>query len=296
MNPSTRRVVAITGAAGLLGRALCERFAAAGWSVRALTRDADPARLPPGVSAFRANLPDDLDPGAFAGCHAVIHAAYSMRSRSRAEDERVNVQGTRQVLRLARAANVPRFVFVSSVSAHPAAQGFYGQSKLALERELDLSRDLIIRPGLILSTRAGLFVRMLRTVRSTGLAPMFGGGRQVIQTIHIDDLSAAFLRAVEGDVTGLLTLCEPGGLEMRALFRLLGELLHRRVTIVPLPFGPALIMLRIAEGLGLRLPVSSDNLLGLRSMVHVESQPSLDRLSMTVRDVRASLQALLANA
>ncbi|MBI1189786.1 MAG: NAD-dependent epimerase/dehydratase family protein [Tepidisphaera sp.] len=290
----TRGIMVITGATGLLGRALCGVFARDGWHVRALCRDAGAKFNHPGVSVHACDLPERIDAGAFAGARVVIHAAYSMRSTSRAADEQVNLRGSRRVLELAREAGVHRFVFVSTTSAHPRAQGFYGQSKYMLEQELDPSRDLIVRPGLILDSKAGLFVRMLKTVRSTGLAPMFGGGRQVIQTVHIDDLTAAFARAIEMDLTGTLVVCEHRGLEMRDLFREMGRRLGRPVRIVPLPFAPVLLMLRAAEALGLRLPVSSENLLGLRSLERVDSRLSLERLGLQVRDAGQSLNDLLS--
>jgi nucleoside-diphosphate-sugar epimerase len=280
MNPGT---IAITGASGLLGSALCVRFASSGWRVRALSR-ARPASLPPNTTYHPCDLPSTLDDSALRGAHAVIHAAYSMRSRSREEDRRTNLDGSARVLQLARREGA-RFIFVSSVSSHEAAQGFYGQSKLAVEHTLDPARDLIIRPGLILAPHAGLFARMQRTIRTTGLAPLFGGGSQIIQTIHLDDLTLAFQRALELDLTGTLTVCEPAGLTIRDLFLLTASLQHR-----------PLLALRLAESLRLRLPVSSDNLLGLRSMLAADPGQSLRRLGITPRDAATSLADLLAVA
>lgn len=288
MNPGT---IAITGASGLLGSALCARFAASGWRVRALSRTR-PASLPPNSTHHPCVLPDTLDESAFDGAHAVIHAAYSMRSRTRSQDRRTNIEGSARVLAAARRAHA-RFVFVSSVSAHDAAEGYYGQSKLAVERTLDPDRDLIIRPGLILSPSAGLFARMRRTIRSTGLAPLFGGGHQLVQTIHLDDLTLAFQRALELDLAGTLTVCEPAGITIRDLFLLTARLEHRPLRVVPLPFGPAILALRIAEALRVHLPVSSDNLLGLRSMRTAEPAESLRRLGLTPRDAATSLTDLL---
>lgn len=295
MNDALPNTIAVTGATGLLGSRLCTHFAGLGCAVRALCRD--PARAPrhERITAFACDLPGVIDPAGLAGAECVIHAAYSMRSRGRAEDSRVNLDGTRRLLAAAREAGVGRYVFISSVSAHEAALGFYGQSKLMLERELDPARDLIVRPGLILSRHAGLFVRMLNTVRKTGVAPMFGGGRQIIQTIHIDDLAAALERALRLRLTGALAVCETGGLEMRELFTLMGTLLGRRVRIVSLPFGPVLLALRTVEAAGMRLAVSSDNLLGLKSMRPAESRESLARLGMTVRTAEESLRDLLAS-
>jgi nucleoside-diphosphate-sugar epimerase len=222
-----------------------------------------------------------------------VHAAYTTRSRGRAHDARVNLEGSRRVLEAARRAGVERYVFVSSISAHEHAEGRYGQSKLVLERELDPARDLAIRPGLILARGAGLFDRMARVARGVGVVPMFGGGRQIIQTIHLDDLVQGFVLAITKGCTGTFTLCEPEGLPMRDLFGLMGRLSGRRIRVVPLPFGPALMALGACEWMGLRLPVSADNLRGLRSMRHQDSRASLERLGLGVRTAEESLRDLL---
>lgn len=62
-------------------------------------------------------LPESLRP-ALAGCDAVVHVAadYRLWVRDPAAMYRANVGGTRELLRLAREAAVPRFVYTSSVA------------------------------------------------------------------------------------------------------------------------------------------------------------------------------------
>lgn len=289
------RTVAITGAAGVLGSALCHHLAGAGWTVRALVRDPGRApALPAGVQAYRAELPGPIDPAGLEGSDAIVHCAYSTRSSSRDEDRRVNHEGTLRLLELSRRAGVRRFVFVSSVAAHEHARAYYGRSKLELERALDPARDLAVRPGLILSLRGGLFCRMLRTVEGLGVAPLFGGGSQPIQSVHVDDLAEGFRRALDRGVTGALTIAEKGWMPMRDFLRAMARHAGRRLVVLPVPVGPVLLALRSAEAVGLRLPVSSENLLGLTSLRHVACEADLARLDLTVRSGEESLRDLLA--
>jgi dihydroflavonol-4-reductase len=64
--------------------------------------------------------PESLRP-ALAGCDAVVHAAadYRLWVRDPRAMYRANVDGTRELLRLAREAGVPRFVYTSSVATMP---------------------------------------------------------------------------------------------------------------------------------------------------------------------------------
>jgi dihydroflavonol-4-reductase len=61
--------------------------------------------------------PESLRP-ALAGCDAVMHVAadYRLWIRDPSSMYRINVDGTRELLRLAREAGVPRFVYTSSVA------------------------------------------------------------------------------------------------------------------------------------------------------------------------------------
>ena len=125
---STRAVV-LTGASGLVGRALSAHLAARGWEVRALVRDPAAFGPPPaGIRVGRCDLPDTLDEALLAGADAVVHAAYATRETDRERARRVNEDGTRRLLEASRRAGVPRFLFVSTVAAHPDAPNYYARS------------------------------------------------------------------------------------------------------------------------------------------------------------------------
>jgi NADH dehydrogenase len=282
----------VTGANGFLGRHLCDRFARAGWTVRGLVRDM--TRYPferPGVELFEGDLPDGVDERAFNGADVVVHCAYMSRHTTLAEARRVNEEGSARVLRAARAHGA-RFVFVSSTGAHPNALSYYGRSKLAIEGTLDLERDLIVRPGLILGD-GGLFERISSSMAKFGFVPVFDGGRQLIQTVHVEDLCEAIVRAVERGMVGRYVVAEPEGLELRELFRLMAARLGRKARLVPLPAGPLLLLLRLTEGAGIRLPLTTENVLGAKTLRHQPSAADLARIGVSVRDVRESLDDLI---
>lgn len=288
---SNPRAIAITGATGLVGRALCLAFADSGWTVHALARREDPGLSARGIRAYPCDLPTTLHPEALHGCAAVVHAAYSTRHRSMAEARRTNEEGSARIFEAARAAGA-RVIFVSSVSAHPRARSYYGQSKLRLEGLLDPGRDLAVRPGLVLSSHGGLFQRMAATVRRSPFIPLFGGGRQPIQTVHIDDLCAAFLAAADRGPTGTLTIAEPEPITLRRLLELFAARLGRSPRFLSVPISPALAALRVSEGLGLRLPASSENILGLLSLRAVDCRADLERLGVPIRPAPRSIADL----
>ncbi len=120
--------VLITGANGFLGSYLCREFLAHGYEVHGLCRaNSDRANLA-GIE-LRVHEADLRDPdgvrAALAAFSAsvdvpwVVHnaATISYRAADAQLQEDVNHQGTRHVLNASRAANVQRFLHVSSVVA-----------------------------------------------------------------------------------------------------------------------------------------------------------------------------------
>jgi nucleoside-diphosphate-sugar epimerase len=286
------RVLAVTGASGLLGTHFCDHFRRRGWQVRALQRRAsDYPFSEPGIQVHGCDLPDVLDEAALRGASVVVHCAYTTRPTDPEETRRVNEDGTLRVLAATRAAGA-RFVFVSSIAAHPAAMSYYGRSKHALEQRLDPARDLILRPGLVLAREGGLIGRLSATVRRTRVVPIFGDGRQRLQTVHVDDLCLGLEQALSLGMAGVLTVAEPDGIPYRELLGLLADRTGRRCVTVRVPVAPALAGLRAAERAGIRLPVSSDSLLGLTRLRHVDTGSDLRRLGIRLRPARESLAAL----
>lgn len=126
----------ITGGTGFVGSHVAQTLAAAGHGVRVLHRTTSRLDALAGVP-FESCLGDVLDEDALRaacdGCDWVFHVA-AVADYWQADRQRlyaVNVEGTRRVLRAARAAGVRRVVFTSSA----AAVGFTRDGQPADERQ-----------------------------------------------------------------------------------------------------------------------------------------------------------------
>src|SRR5690606_13001540 len=159
--------------------------------------------------------------------------------------------------------------------------------------KLDPERDLAIRPGLILG-HGGLFARMVKTIRYSKLIPVFDGGRQEVQTIHLDDLVEGIYRAVKQRETGLMVLAHPDSMPRRDFLREVAKRLGYKPKFVRFSSNAGLRVLRFLERHNLRISFSSENLLGLRSMCYHDPRESLRRIRLEPRSTLESLDNLFS--
>ncbi len=223
MSPSLRGPVLVTGGSGFLGSHIVDRLVRSGVEVRALVRPTSDVghlsslpgvRLVPGMLEDPASLAEGL-----RGARGVVHAAGLVKARHPADFERVNADGTADLLAAVRATcpDLERFVHVSSLAAvGPSADGrprppgappspltAYGRSKLAGERRVrDAAAEtftVVVRPPVIYGPRDRGTLSFYRAVK-LGFLPLTGSPRSVLSTIYATDCADACVRALVADV------------------------------------------------------------------------------------------------
>lgn len=261
------RAIAITGANGFIGAHLTDHFLAKGWHVRALMRT---ERLEPRpglvIQPFDLTSPKPFPD--LAGCNALIHCAY-VKKQSDDQAGNINLDGTRQLYEHAKRAGVKKFIFLSSLSAHEQAVSDYGKTKLAIERMLDPQTDLILKPGLVLG-HGGLFGGILLMIRILPVLPLVDGGNQRLQAIDIEDLAACVDVALSKDISGIHTLIADEDFTLRDMAETIRQRLKRKMIFLSLPYGLVEFGFRVVETLRIPLPVSKENLFGLKQNIRWE--------------------------
>ncbi len=205
--------VLVTGASGMLGRAVAEQLLADGEEVRCFQR------RPSGVRGARDQLGSIEDRAAVTaavrGCSAVIHLAAKVSFTGVAADfDRINIEGTRHLLDAAQEAGVNDVVQVSSPSvahsgtslvgapAGPAdpghARGHYARSKaaaelLALGRSTPGFRVAAVRPHIVWGPGDTQLVERVIDRARKGRLPLLDGGTALIDTTYVDNAAAAIV-------------------------------------------------------------------------------------------------------
>jgi nucleoside-diphosphate-sugar epimerase len=230
------RVACVTGGAGFIGRHLVRALLARGIAVTVLDNMSvgNAQGLP---AAARLVKGDILDPSAvrhaLEGCDLIFHLAARVAIRSSfdfvVEDTMTNVVGTASVLRAARqCGSVRKIITTSSMAVYadtpsptPVTESHrtasispYGISKLAAERlthsmcataGLD---SVVLRlfntygPGQALSPYVGVVTIFVNKIRQNESPVIFGDGEQCRDFVHVEDVVAGFIAAMDAPVTG----------------------------------------------------------------------------------------------
>lgn len=277
--------MAVTGVLGFVGTRLVPRLRDAGWRIIAIVRPGRDARAleREGVEVREADLAAAAVPAAaFAGADALVHLSGMS-------------QATGFIAAL-HAAGVSHGVYVSSAGVHTRLPSPGAESKRVAERSLVASGldHVVLRPSMIYGTPADRnMARLLRWLRRCPVVPVPGGGGVLQQPIHVDDLVAAILAALD-QPPGTRAVYDVGGPEAMPLaevIRVCARAVGRRAWIVPVPLGPAHGVVRLARALGLPSVVRPEQVLRLAESKAVDIGPMRAGLGVHPRPFEAGIRA-----
>ena len=252
--------VFVTGATGFVGRAVIQALRAEGHVVRCLVRRGSEHDLR-GFEAIERVEGDVRSrhtlETAIAGCDVVIHLVGIIREipARGVTFERVHVDGTINVLEVARDAGVRRFIHMSALGTRAGARSRYHQTKWAAEEAVRSSPLpwTIFRPSIIYGRGDGFVSMLARAMRHVPVVPVIGDGQQRLQPIPVEQVAEAFARAVvRGDAAKqVFQVGGPDIVTMETLVRMIGAATGKRWMMTPrVPLG----LVRPAARLFHRMP------------------------------------------
>lgn len=259
--------VLITGGTGLIGEASVAALLKHGHTVRILSRHADHdlREFPDGVEAHNGDVSDRASlEGSMGGCDVILHVA-GIGSEDPPEKtfQRINVEGTRNVVAEAERTGVARIVFVSSLGALQGASEYH-KSKVQAEQIIaTFSRQwLIVRPGNVYGPKDEVISLLLQIIRTMPVVPVIDEGNQTFQPIWHEDLAELLARAVERRELNH-TAFDVAGQEvttMTDVVERLCEITDRFPKLVHVPSALATTTAAVAGFLGVDFP-ADENLL-----------------------------------
>lgn len=250
--------ILITGASGLVGRALIVALLDEGYDINILSRY--PKKIK-GVNCYTWDVDNQhIAPDALTNVNHIIHLAgegiaakrWSTQRKKELIDSRTK---TAQLLfDTVKSNNLPVKSFVSA-----SAVGFYGDGGQQILEEIQEPgtdfmatccvawekassqfeklgiRVVQLRLGVILSKKGGALKSMDKPINWYLGAPL-GDGRQWVPWIHLDDVVKLFVYAIENqNMLAAYNACAPQPVTNNMLTLALGKALHRPIWPFPIP-------------------------------------------------------------
>jgi uncharacterized protein (TIGR01777 family) len=262
--------IAITGATGLIGRALCDALVADGHHVVRLVR-----RAPHSVDEVQWDPAAGIvEPARLTGVDAVIHLAgenigggrWTDARKARILNSRVN--GTRLLCDAIEKLQSPPKVLISASAigyygdrgdellneASGSGSGFLPDVCVAWERATESAatrgvRVVLLRTGAVQTPEGGSLQRMLLPFK-LGIGGKFGTGKQWWSWIGIEDVTGVIRFALMNEkLAGPVNLVAPHPVTNEEFTKILARLL-KRPAIAPIPrFALKVILGEMADGL-----------------------------------------------
>jgi uncharacterized protein (TIGR01777 family) len=250
--------VFVTGATGLIGRAVCDELLGAGHAVTAISRSAGAARrLPAGARVVKG---DPAEPGAWeetlAACDACVNLAgepivegrWTATKKRRIRESRV--RATARIAAVVRAGGPRVLVSGSAVGYYGSrgdelldersapGEGFLAEVCRAWEEAAApaaaRARVVLLRTGIVLSPAGGALPRLVRPFRLFAGGPL-GRGDFWMPWIHLaDEVGLVRFALEDARVGGPLAASAPEPVRNRDLARAIGKVLGRP-SLLPVP-------------------------------------------------------------
>ncbi|GAB1422045.1 complex I NDUFA9 subunit family protein [Anaerolineales bacterium] len=240
-------MILITGATGYIGRNLVAALMPLPIPLRCLIAQDDLKNISwdrddPNAPEIIVGTIDDEEIvyTAMVGIHTIFHLENAFWWGNASDLEKVEMDGTRNVLTNARAARVGRIIFLSQLGAAPSSAFTLHKIKGMVE---DLIRNsglayTIIRPGIVFGEEDAFInhiVAMLTTNPFFFLMP--GQGEVSLHPLYIDDLIQMLINTLDA-IELVDTVIDVGGIEYQSAKELIQTVMRvsgKRRLIISVP-------------------------------------------------------------
>ncbi|MBN1559944.1 NAD(P)H-binding protein [candidate division KSB1 bacterium] len=294
--------VFVTGATGYVGGFILQELHRQHIKARCLVRTYDQAERinADGTEAVIGDIanPRTLE-GILTGCDAVIHLVAIIKEikKKNMTFARLNYESTKNMVDLAAAQGVSRFLHMSALGADIHGATGYLRSKGKAEayvRDSGLNYT-IFRPSFIFGPGDAVYTMLAKTIKKLplGVMPHFGIRKYRHQPVSIYDVTRGFVNALENEKTFYKTydVGGPYSLSYKEQVKAIAGAIGAKVHLVPLPLCISRIVVA-AMAILPSAPIDQDKLTMLTRDNICDPRPFADDLRIDLTPFRQGITYL----
>lgn len=252
--------VLITGATGLIGQEIVKQCHAAGINVHYLTTSKSKLSTEPNYKGFYWNPNNnEIDHHCFEGVNSIINMVGASISKRWTDaykkeilDSRTKTAQLLQDTIKTHNYNIDQVVSASAIGIYPSSlvkyyeeieteisDSFLGQVVDQWESAVDGFKPLAckvakIRIGLVLAKDGGALPEIVKPIKF-GVGAAFGNGKQWQSWIHVKDLAALFVYAIQHNFEGIYNGVAPNPVSNKELTKAAARVLKRPLILPNIP-------------------------------------------------------------
>ncbi len=322
---NSRRVIAVFGGTGFVGRNLVNRLATSGAEIRVAARNFEAASLLKTAGDVGQIVPIQTDvtdiaqvANAVDGASEVINLAGILYPRGQQTFQKVHIDAARNVAQACSDSGVKRLVHMSALGADLKSESEYARSKALGEKIVleNFKEAVIFRPSVIFGVEDSFFNTFASLMRFMPFMPVFGapgipnikfvrnGGIDInffgdggcrFQPIFVGDITEAIARVLESAKNMALTY-ELGGPQVysfKEIIELIYSVTGRKRFFFPVPYSVATVQAMFLQQLPKPLlTVDQVKLMQVHNVVSGKA-PGLRELNISAKSAEAILPTYL---
>lgn len=252
--------VLITGATGMIGNKVVKLCHKAGFVVNYLTTSKNKIVSEENYKGFYWNpSKGEIDLACFDEVEVIINLVGATIAKRWTSSYRKTIINSRvksaNLLRESLSTikhDVRHIVSASAIGIYPSSlQNYYRET--SQEQDIGFLGDVVnkweyavekfdaigieacvLRIGLVLSAKGGAYPKLAKPI-TYGLGAAFGSGKQWQSWIHVDDLAAIFLYAVEQELAGVFNAVAPNPVSNYKLVQCSAQEMNKKIYLPNIP-------------------------------------------------------------
>lgn len=288
--------VCIIGASGKLGSRLTELLAKnQEYTLKGIVRDKKkiPGQLLKYPSIEWAEINDIKNneklAEALAGCDAVINTSYVWFAPYIFEAIKHSGSRPEHVIFTGSTA-----IYTKVESRSPAKRK--AGEKAVIHNPLQIPWT-IIRPTMIFGHKNdGNISRLIKAIRQYPVFPIIGSGENLIQPIYIYDLIRYFEEAIlqPKHYNKIYDVGSAYPISNKRLFKTIARKLNKKIWFISVPPKPAIWFIKTMRKLGLKSPVSAEQILRFQEDKHIDLFPACKAFTVKPKSFEEALEEMLS--